>query len=60
MVYLLSDVCLAGTVNSVMFAKGRRFRVMVSLSDFQRLNSSALKTAGTAATVNPGRNQQQA
>lgn len=34
------------------FAKVRRFRVMVSLSDFKRLNSSAVKTAGTA--LNPG------
>lgn len=36
------------------FAKvRRRFSVMVSLSDFKRLNSSAVKTAGTA--INPGR-----
>lgn len=36
------------------FAKvRRRFHVMVSLSDFKRLNSSAVKTAST--TLNPGR-----
>lgn len=41
-----------------MFAKaGRGFCAMVSLSDFQRLNLSATKTAVTVVPLNPGSNQ---